>query len=336
MMSKKIRLLSFALILFVAGCGSSSFIQTTDTVVMVCPDDFAYNPQTAKSNVFQHQDKSVQEDNKLAREQFGGMVDGLSSADIRVIQMKSREDVKTPDAVFPNNWFSTHRDGKSNTLIVVYPMHTPNRRAEIRVGLLQEELQQNGITVSRIIDLTHYNEQGKALEGTGSLVLDRVHKVAFASLSPRTDRQVLDDFCTELGYRPVVFHSHMSGKLIYHTNVMMSVGTDFAVICAESIKDDGERNLVLEELKKLDKRAILISTEQIKHMCGNILELHSRGGKRVILMSTSAYSNFTPEQKKELEKSGTLLPVDIHTIEDVGGGSARCMVAEIFYSETGQ
>ncbi|MBW1744126.1 MAG: amidinotransferase [Deltaproteobacteria bacterium] len=332
-MSKKIRLLSFILILFVAGCVSSGLTQTTDTVLMVCPDDFAYNPQTAASNVFQHQDKSALQDNKLAMEQFNGMVDELSSADIRVIRMKSREDVKTPDAVFPNNWFSTHRDGKSDTLIVVYPMHTPNRRAEIRVGLLKEKLKQNGITVSRIIDLTHYSEQGKALEGTGSLVLDRVHKVAFASLSPRTDRQVLDDFCVELGYRPVGFHSHMRGKLIYHTNVMMSVGTDFAVICAESIKDDSERELVLKELRELGKRIILISAEQIKHMCGNILELHSRSGNKVILMSTSAYSNFTPQQKKELEKSASLLPVDIHTIENIGGGSARCMVAEIFHSE---
>ncbi|MDI6687186.1 MAG: arginine deiminase-related protein [Desulfobacterales bacterium] len=185
--------------------------------------------------------------------------------------------------------------------------------------------------ISKTIDLTHYCKQNKALEGTGSMVLDRIHKVAFASLSPRTNRVVLEDFCNKLGYRSVVFHSYDKEKLIYHSNVMMSIGTDYAVICTEAIKDETEKKTVLNELKKLGKRIIEISPEQMNHMCGNILELHAVNGEKKIIMSTSAYNHFSIEQKKKLEKSGDILSFDVHTIENIGGGGVRCMVAEIFY-----
>ena len=328
---KKIRLSLFVLILFIIGCASSNPIQTTDTVFMVSPDDFAYNTQTAASNVFQHNDAPVLKVRNQAMEQFNNMVKKLRSKNIRVIQIKSRKDIETPDAVFPNNWVTTHRDGKNGTIIVLYPMLTPNRRAEVRIDLLKNKLEESGMKISKTIDLTHYCKQNKALEGTGSMVLDRIHKVAFASLSPRTNRVVLEDFCNRLDYRFVVFHSYDKGKLIYHSNVMMSVGTDFAVICAECIKDETERKMVLNELKELGKRIIEISLKQMKHMCGNILELHAINGKKTIIMSTSAYNHFSLEQKKELEKSGTILSFDVHTIENIGGGSVRCMVAEVFY-----
>ena len=329
-MIKRLYLFVLISILFITGCVSSSFLQTTDTVLMVSPDDFAYNTETADSNIFQHNDTSASKTKNEAMEQFNNMIKKLESENIRVIQMKSRKDIKTPDAVFPNNWFSTHRDSEKRTIVVLYPMLTPNRRSEVRPDLLKEKLEDSGIKVSKIINLTHYCNQDKILEGTGSMVLDRVHKVAFASLSPRTNRDVLEDFCKQLGYRSLTFHSYNKGKLIYHSNVMMSVGTDFAVICVECIKDESERKKVLSELKNLGKRIIEISSKQMENMCGNILELHDIDGNRRIIMSASAYSNFSPEQKKEIEKSGTILPFDIHTIENIGGGSARCMVAEIF------
>jgi len=330
-MVRKLCLAVLVSILFITGCASSHLCQTTDTVFMVSPDDFAYNTQTATSNVFQHNNIPVLKARNEAMEQFNNMVEKLQSENIRVIQIKSRKDIKTPDAVFPNNWFSTHRDDKKRTIIVLYPMLTPNRRAEVRLNLLKEKLEESGIKISKIIDLTPYCRQGKSFEGTGSLVLDRVHKVAFASLSPRTTRDVLEDFCNQLGYRSLTFHSYDKGKLVYHTNVMMSVGTDFAVICAECIKDESERMKVLSELETLGENIIKISIEQMEHMCGNILELHDINGKRKIIMSSSAYNHFSAEQKKQLEKSGTILSFDLHTIEQIGGGSARCMVAEIFH-----
>ena len=330
-MVKKFYLFLFVFVLFSIECISGNQAQTTDTLFMVSPNDFAYNKQTAASNVFQHKDTRELKTREQAMEQFNAMVEKLQAENIRVIQMKSRSDIKTPDAVFPNNWVTMHKDGGKGTLIVVYPMLTPDRRAEVRVDLLKKKLEEKGIKISRIIDLTHYNKQNKALEGTGSMVLDRIHKVAFASLSPRTNRKILEDFSNKLGYRSVVFHSYDKGKLIYHSNVMMSIGSDFAVICAEAIKDQTEKKMVLNELKKLGKRIIEISLEQMRHMCGNILELHTVNGEKKIIMSTSAYSHFSIEQKKELEKSGTILSFDVHTIENIGGGSVRCMVAETFY-----
>jgi len=330
-MVRKLFLAVLVSILLITGCASGNFCQTTDTVFMVSPDDFAYNTQTATSNVFQHSNISVLNDRKRAMEQFKNMVKKLQSDNIRVVHIKSRKDIKTPDAVFPNNWFSTHRDGKRGTIIVLYPMLTPNRRAEVRVNLLKEKLEESDIKISQIVDLTHYSKQDKALEGTGSLVLDRVHKVAFASLSPRTKRDVLENFCNQLGYRSITFHSYDKGKLVYHTNVMMSVGTDFALICSECIKNESERMKVLSELETLGKNIIKISNEQMEHMCGNIFELNDINGKKKIIMSSSAYNHFSADQKKKLEKSGTILSFDLHTIEQIGGGSARCMVAEIFY-----
>jgi hypothetical protein len=321
--------LIFAAILFLSGCASGPLSQTTDTVFMVSPDDFAFNPETAASNVFQNEPTSVLKSRGEAMAQFDGMVAKLRSEGIRVIEVNSRTDEKTPDAVFPNNWFSIHRDGIGST-VVLYPMLTPNRRAEVRPDVLKRNLEEHGIKISRIIDLTRYCSQNKALEGTGSLVLDRVHKVAFASLSPRTDEDVLKDFCTSTGYRQITFRSYNKGKLIYHTNVMMSLGADFAVICEESITDDAERAMVLAELKALGKRIVRISSEQMEHMCANILEVRDIDGNRKILMSTTAYSHFSDGQREDLGRSGKIVQVDVHTIEEIGGGSARCMVAEIF------
>jgi len=305
--------------------------QLTDKVFMVSPDDFAYNLETAKSNTFQHQLEDADKVTELAVEQFNNTVNVLETEGIEVIHVPSREDVETPDAVFPNNWFSTHMTENGNNILVIYPMLTPDRRAEVRIDLLEEKLKDQSYDVDEVIDLSYFDEQNKFLEGTGSMVLDRRHHVTFASISPRTDIEVLDEFCRQLNYRSIVFHSYdQNGQLIYHTNVMMSIGDDFAVIAADNIKDDKERTMVLAELRALGKRIIKISPEQVNHMCGNILQLKTKDNNRIIVMSTTAYENFTAEQKTELEKSGKIVPVDIHTIEEVGGGSARCMLGEVF------
>jgi len=303
----------------------------TGTVLMVSPDDFAFNPETAGSNAFQHKLKDTKSVTEQAMDQFDSMVSKLEENGIHVIRLPSRKDIRTPDAVFPNNWFSTHQAADGGTILVIYPMLTPNRRAEIRVDLVTEFLKKNGFEVNAVVDLSNFTTKDIYLEGTGSMVLDRVNKVAFGSLSPRTDLKVLNTFCSLLGYRPVAFHTYdQKGKLIYHTNVIMSVGDDFAVIAADNIKDEKEKAFVLQELKKLGKKIILISPEQVDNMCGNILELKSEDGENVIVMSNTAFDHFTDEQKTELGKSGRILPMDIHTIEKVGGGSARCMLGEVF------
>lgn len=305
--------------------------QLTNTVFMVSPNDFAYNFETAKSNVFQHKLADSAKVTKLALSQFDNMVKILEAKGVNVVYVHSSEEKKTPDAVFPNNWFSTHRTGNGKNTLVLYPMLTPNRRAEIRTDLLKEKLKQQGYSIDKVVDLRHYVDEGKFLEGTGSMVLDRKNKVAFASLSPRTNIDVFYDFCKQLGYRPIIFHTYdQDGKLIYHTNVVMSIGDGFVVIAADNIRDSKEKTRVMAELRALGKKIIKISSDQVNNMCGNILELKSNNDGDIIVMSTTAYKHFTKDQKAELEKFGNIVPVDIHTIEEVGGGSARCMIAEIF------
>lgn len=304
--------------------------QTTGTVLMVSPDDFAFNQETAKSNLFQNRDADSSRIQKQAMAEFNVMVKKLRGASIRVIRIRSRNDIKTPDAVFPNNWFSLHWMADGERILVGYPMLAPNRRAERRMELLSKKLCLQGFKVSKTIDLSQYEEQGKFLEGTGSMVLDRTNRVAYASLSPRTDREVLNDFSHKLVYRPVAFSSYdTEGNLIYHTNVMMSVGERFAIICSEAIRNEQERIQVIEELKQSGRKVITITLDQMKHMCGNILELR-RKGSNVIVMSQTAFDNFMPDQKKALARFGKLLPVHIKTIETIGGGSARCMLGEVF------
>lgn len=303
--------------------------QLTDRVVMVRPEYFQYNLQTAKTNAFQ---TNIKADNVRAKaiKEFEEAVRKLSSKGITVIEMPSCS-VITPDSVFPNNWFSTHLMVSDRRLLVMYPMLTPNRRAERNVRVLRKKLQENGVKLSEFFDLSGFEEKGEILEGTGSLVLDRVHGVAFASLSPRTNEEVLCEFCSKLGYKPVTFRSYDKvGKLIYHTNVMMSVGEGFCVICLEAIRDEDERRQVIEKLNYLDLEIVDISKEQVSMMCGNVLELKNKDEQRYIVMSERALDGFREDQLERLREYGELVPIKIDTIESVGGGSARCMLAEIF------
>lgn len=303
--------------------------QTTDTVIMVSPDHFGFNAETAGSNAFQH----AAGDNTLrqARQEFSAMVKRLEDAGVRVIVLPSRKDVATPDAVFPNNWFSLHKQANGKRTLVLYPMLTHNRRAERQPELLQQRLRDLGMPVDAVVDLSGGEQKNQILEGTGSMILDRVHGVTFAALSPRTSPEGLKAFCDALGYTAVTFHSQdKNGDAIYHTNVMMGMGEKFAVVCLESIRDPKERQELVDTLEKLGKKIIPITLDQVYSMCGNVIELRGADGKPLLLLSKTAYDHFTGEQKAELEEFCTLLPVDIDVIEKTGGGSARCMVGEAF------
>jgi hypothetical protein len=309
--------------------------QTTNTVFMVSPDYFGFNVQTSESNVFQNLLENLGRDAQSLRDdalsEFASMTADLQAAGIEVIHVPSRQGVETPDAVFPNNWFSVHQTANGGRYLVLYPMLASNRRLERQPATLIEAMRARGMSVDKVIDLTAYEAEDKFLEGTGSMILDREHGVAFAALSPRTHLDVLQDFASQTGYRPVVFYSvDPAGTAVYHTNVIMSVGAKFAVLCVDSIADKDEQARVLKELHDLGKTVIDIRFDQVLKMCGNILELQDKEGRSVIVMSRTAFDHFTAEQKSTLTEFGTLLPVDIPVIEAVGGGSARCMLGEVF------
>jgi hypothetical protein len=231
----------------------------------------------------------------------------------------------TPDAIFPNNWVSFHSNGTA----ILYPMFAPSRRRERKSGVLERV--REVFKIRHILNLSDYEKQDMFLEGTGSMVLDRVNHVAYACLSRRTNRKVLDEFCRKMSYKPVVFEaSDHFGQPIYHTNVMMSVGDKFAVICMESIRKEQEREMVRKELTKVQKEIIEIDERQMAGFAGNILQVRNRKGDRFIIMSSSAHAAFRTEQLAALSRHGKILHSDIPTIEINGGGSARCMIAEIF------
>lgn len=303
-------------------------IQLTNTVVMVKPNHFGFNPQTAESNVFQHQVKeSEREVQEKALKEFNHAAYVLRENGIKVLILESREDVITPDSIFPNNWFSHHSDGK----LIIYPMLAPNRRSERQTQELKNLLAQNDITVLEVVNLTEDENEGNILEGTGSLVLDRENKVAFAMESPRTTKSEFDKWCKLMGYEGIFFDAYdKEGFPIYHTNVTMSIGREYAVICLESIKDLGERKVVEEKLKSLGKDIIELSIEQIYKYCGNTLQVLSTDGSAKIIMSKTAQNGFTSDQLEKLKNYGSIIALDIPEIETVGGGSARCMLAEVF------
>ncbi len=304
------------------------YSQLTDTVVMISPDQFGFNPQTAGTNVFQHQlSLSKKEVRDKAIKEFRNMVELLESEKIRVLVLGSRVGVITPDAVFPNNWFSHHQDGR----LVLYPMLAENRRRERQFLNLKNLLSDVKINHIKEVDFSGDENKGLILEGTGSLVLDRENQMAFAMESPRTTKKEFDRWCLKMGFEGIFFHAQDSTDVpVYHTNVVMSIGREFAVICLESIKSQAEKLLIIKKLTVAGKKIIPISLKQMYKFCANILQLVSIGGSSKIIMSKTAYETLTSGQKTSLEKYGKLVIVDIPTIETIGGGSARCMLAEIF------
>jgi len=304
--------------------------QLTGSILMVSPETFAYNRQTAGSNSFQNKpeldDKSLRD---KAIEEFNGMTKKLIQNGIDVYVLGNDTEYDLPDAVFPNNWFATYEDGT----VMLFPMLSENRRLERDRDSLEEVFASSGFKVNRYIDYSEYEKQGLILEGTGSLVLDRKNNAVFAIESERTSRVLFDKYCNEmnipLGNR-VFFHANDNkGKPIYHTNVIMSIGDGFAVICSECI-EPGERRQVLTKLEELRFEIVDITYSQLQNFCGNILNLKNNKGESLIILSASAMWNFEEKQAEILQKYGKLIEVSINTIESVGGGSARCMIAEIF------
>ena len=303
-------------------------MQTASTVLMVEPIAFGYNAQTAENNYFQVEQKDADIQTK-ALEEFNNFADKLKSKVINVISVKDTLEPHSPDSIFPNNWVSFHNDGK----VVLYPMFAPNRRVERRADIL-EILKDNGFEITEIEDLSHFENQQKFLEGTGSMIFDHDHKIAYGSVSLRLDEELFRQFCTKFGFRPVVFHSYQNAggeRLpIYHTNVMMCVADKFVVICLECIDDELEREKVQEVIKSTQKEIIEISEDQMQQFAGNMLQVQNEAGEKFLVMSESAYRSLTAQQISAIEKYCEIIYSDLNTIETNGGGSARCMLAEVF------
>ena len=304
--------------------------QSTSSVFMVRPHSFRKNEETATNNHYQRDiaQASPEEIIERAQEEFDGLVDQLKAAGIEVVMFDEAEPHETPDALFPNNWISTHADGT----VALYPMFAPNRRTERRedVPLVLEH--QFGFDVRQIIDFTEFESHNKFLEGTGSIVLDRVNRKAYAALSDRTDARALEHFCDQLDFEPVAFQAFQTADNqrlpIYHTNVMMSIGSGYAVVCLDCIDSDDERKQVVNAIAQDGLELIAITEEQVNQFAGNMLELTGDDGP-VLVMSASAYQSLVPEQIEKLQQHTTLLHAPLPTIETCGGGSARCMIAEI-------
>ena len=304
--------------------------QYTSTILMVEPTAFYYNPETAVNNYFQTETTDSQEDiQQEALAEFQGMVTALRSKGVNVITIKDTASPHTPDSIFPNNWISFHDNGN----VVLYPMFAKNRREERReedvLGLLEEK----GFHVEDVIDFTSAEEDEIFLEGTGSIILDRENELAYACVSQRTDEDLLIEFCEELEYTPVIFHANQTvngeRKPIYHTNVMMCVADKYAIICLDSIDDKKEKKAVCEYLLEAEKEIIAITEEQMHQFAGNMLQVGGLG-QSYLVMSQTAYNSLTEEQISKIEAYNPILPVKIDLIEKLGGGSARCMMAEVF------
>lgn len=305
--------------------------QTTNSVLMIRPVAFRMNEQTAVNNYYQKalEDLLPATVNAKAQEEFDVFVKKLRTVGVNVIVVDDTSSPDTPDSIFPNNWISFHENGD----VVLYPMFAENRRGERREDVL-DILEANGFVIEEIMDYTSAEEDGFYLEGTGSIVLDRENGKAYCALSPRADEELFIEFCEDFEYSPVIFEAFQTvdgeRKLIYHTNVMLCVGDTFAVICADCIDDKKERKMVLDSLRADGKEIILITEAQVNSFAGNMLEVRGSDDRRYLVMSSSAYQSLSKKQIAQLEEHLTILSSSLDTIEACGGGSARCMMAEVF------
>ncbi|GAA4089926.1 citrulline utilization hydrolase CtlX [Mucilaginibacter panaciglaebae] len=300
-------------------------MQATSNLLMIRPVSFGFNEQTADSNAFQTQSPDKQAVQVRALEEFDGLVKTLRDNGVSVTVIDDTPEPHTPDSIFPNNWISFHDNGD----VFTYPMQAQNRRLERREDIIRKL--KESFTIKHVIDLTHFELRDQFLEGTGSMVLDRDNKIVYACLSPRTNQGVLDTFCKQTGYNAVSFQAvDQNGLAIYHTNVMMCIGSDFAVICLDGIPDKTEKDSVILSLKNSGKQVINISFDQVSSFAGNMLEIKNKNGETLIVMSKNAFDALNYEQKAILSSFGKLIYADINTIETNGGGSARCMIAEVY------
>ena len=305
-------------------------MQITNTILMIRPVRFRMNEQTAVNNYFQ-EEIAIENAalNTKAQEEFDAFVLVLKSKGINVIVIDDTVEKETPDSIFPNNWISFHADGT----VGIYPMFAENRRNERREDVL-EILESQGFSIANVMDYTSAEEEGVFLEGTGSLLLDRVHKKAYCTLSVRADEELIIEFCEDFDYLPVIFSANQSvdGKRvpIYHTNVMMCLAETFSVICLDAIDDKKEKKNVVAHLKESNKEVIAITEKQMHHFAGNMLQVLGENEARFLVMSTQAYESLTKAQIKAIEKHCEIIHSSLNTIETCGGGSARCMMAEVF------
>ena len=291
---------------------------------MIRPVNFSFNAETAVNNAFQVNDAQADTQTKAAAE-FNNMVHTLRSNGIDVLVIDDTPSPHTPDSIFPNNWVSFHDDGT----VVLYPMFAVNRRAERKPTVLQKLFSQ--FEHSKLVDLSRWEEKGLFLEGTGSMVLDRENKIAYACISPRTNLEVLQDYCAQMNYSAVAFHaSDQQDQLIYHTNVMMCVADKYVVICLDSIRDSKEKENLLQSIQRTGKQVVPISLAQMNAFAGNMLQVKNAEGNPVLVMSQQAYDALTTDQVKTLAAFNPILSASLDTIEKNGGGSARCMMAEIY------
>ena len=305
--------------------------QTTNSILMIRPVAFRMNEQTAVNNYYQKVLDGLLPDtvNAKAQEEFDAFVKKLRSVGVNVIVVDDTLSPDTPDSIFPNNWISFHENGD----VVLYPMFAENRRLERREEIL-DILEDEGFVINEIMDYTEAEMDSIFLEGTGSLLLDRANGKAYCALSPRADEELFIEFCEDFDFAPVIFEAFQTvngdRKLIYHTNVMMCLGETFAVLCADAIDDKKERKMVIDSLKNDDKQVILITEDQVNNFAGNMLEVKGADDRRYLVMSAAAHQSLTKKQITELEEHVTILSSSLDTIEACGGGSARCMMAEIF------
>jgi hypothetical protein len=315
--------------------------QTTNSILMIRPVAFRMNEQTTINNYYQKVLDGISPEtvNAKAQAEFDVFVNKLRKAGVQVTVVEDTLEPNTPDSIFPNNWISFHENGD----VVLYPMFAENRRDERREDIL-DILEDEGFEINQIMDYTAAEEDGIFLEGTGSLLLDRENGKAYCALSPRADEELMIEFCEDFEFTPVLFEAFQTvnlpdgkaggeRKLIYHTNVMMCLGDTFAVICADCIDDKKERKMVLDSLRGDDKEVILISEEQVNNFAGNMLEVKGKNDKRFLVMSESAFKSLTKKQIAQLEAHVEIIHSSLNTIEACGGGSARCMMAEIFLTK---
>ena len=309
-----------------------SMKQSTNHILMIRPVMFRFNEQTAVNNYYMHKPKHADPEDiqREAKVQFDTFVETLRNHGVHVIAIEDTIEPSTPDSIFPNNWVSFHSDGR----IGVYPMYASNRRHERREEIFKQLRDNYDFQYSEIVDFTHHEAENKFLEATGSMILDRPNKIVYAAISERMYPEILEEFCEKFAYKPVVFHANQSvgdERLpIYHTNVMMCVADDFAVICLDSIDDVNERNEVVETLEQSGKEIIEITEDQSQQFAGNMLQVYGKNNQLFLVMSSAAYHSLSPGQLNRIESYCSIIHSDLSTIESLGGGSARCMMAEVF------
>ncbi len=309
--------------------------QTTNTILMIRPINFRMNEQTAVNNYYQKVlDNMLPETvNAKAQQEFDAYVDKLRGIGVHVVVVNDTEEFDTPDSIFPNNWVSFHANGN----VGLYPMFAENRRFERREDVLIQ-LEDEGFRINQIVDYTSAEDEHVFLEGTGSVLLDRINRKAYCALSPRADEDLFIEFCEDFEFTPIVFNANQTvagkRKAIYHTNVMMCLGETFAVICLDSIDDKKERKNVIKHLKEDGKEIIAITESQVNNFAGNMLQVKGKDDMLYLVMSQAAYNALTKAQIEKLEAHTKILSSSLDTIEACGGGSARCMMAEVFLPKT--